>query len=295
MALEALERLDGDRAVVLVVNPASGSADEEHEWPPRVRVRVLPEGADLAELLVEAARDGAQVLGVSGGDGSVGCAAGAAADHGRVLWAVPGGTLNHFAKAIGLPTVEDALAALEAGTVAEIDLGDAGGRAFVNNGSLGIYGDLVRRRDALRRRLRIGRWPALTLALVRGLRHVRPLSLTVDGRPERAYFVFVGNNPYDGSGLGERSSLQRGLLDLRVLRARGRFPRLGILVAAALGRLDRSRRMLHVHAREVRIGLDEETSLAYDGEAEPIRGELVFRSRPRALRVVVPPPGARRP
>lgn len=290
MALVETSAIGPDCAVVLVTNPGAGSSDGADDWPEQVEVRTLQEGSDLVEVLGAVVEDGAQVLGMCGGDGSVGCAAGVAADHDRILWAVPGGTLNHFANAVGLSTVEEAVAALEAGTVAFLDIGDANGRTFVNNASLGIYGDLVRRREAIERRLGIGKWPALTIAAARTLRRAKPISLTVNGVRESAYLVFVGNNPYDGAGLGERTSLQTGLLDLRVLRAKGRFPRLGILRAMALGRLDRSRRTLHTHVPEVRIRLDEDTSLAYDGEAEKTRGDIVFRSRRRAVRVVVPAP-----
>lgn len=277
-----------DCSVALVTNPASGNGDDGHQWPARVRVHPLDECADLVETLRGVVERGADVVGMCGGDGSVGCAAGLAADHDRILWAVPGGTLNHFARQLGMPTIESAVAALEGGTVASIDIGDANGKTFVNNASVGIYGDLVRRREAIQRRSGLGKWPALTLAAVRTLRRATPITLTIDGVVEDAYMVFVGNNPYDGAALGKRTSLQTGLLDLRVLRAKGRFPRLGVVWRMLTGRLEESTRTRHAHVPEVRIVLGEGTSLAYDGEAETTSGEVVFRSRPRAVRVLVP-------
>jgi diacylglycerol kinase family enzyme len=76
-----------------------------------------------------------------------------------------------------------------------------------------------------------------------------------------------------------------------VLRSRGRFPRLTIVVATLLGQLQRTRRLHRRSAREVRIRVAEPTYLAHDGEVDEAEGELLFRSLAGALEVVVPPPG----
>jgi undecaprenyl-diphosphatase len=136
----------------------------------------------------------------------------------------------------------------------------------------------------------MGKWAALTIAMAMTMRGASPLALEIDGRPERAYIVFLGNNPYEGLGLGGRASLQQGVLDLMVLRARGRFPRLTIVVATLLGQLQRTRRLHRRSVREVRIRLAEPAYLAYDGEVDEAEGELLFRSLAGALEVVVPPP-----
>jgi undecaprenyl-diphosphatase len=276
--------------VVVVVNPGGGSAGDLDLDDAGVRVRRLGDGEDLEDVVRGLARDGVAVLGMAGGDGSVGCAAGAAADGDRVLWAVPGGTLNHFARAVGLPTPEDAVRALRAGAVARVDLGDAGGTAFVNNASLGIYGDLVRRRERLEAR-GLPKRLALLVAAARALRHADPMELEIDGRPRRAYLVFVGNGPYAGAGLTGRESLQRGLLDVRVLPAERRLPRLSVLGRIVLARRGESRWLRPELRPEVSVTLHEPARLAHDGEArEDVRGEIRFRSRPGALRVIVPPP-----
>jgi diacylglycerol kinase family enzyme len=242
-------------------------------------------GDGEVDLLVD---EGAGVLGMAGGDGSVGCAAGVAADADRVLWALPGGTLNHFARELGHDTVEEALASLESGWVADVDLGDAGGVAFVNNASIGVYGEIVRRRERLQRTL--PKRVALLVTAARTLRRAEPLALEIDGVPVSAYLVFVGNGPYSGTGLTGRESLQEGVLDVRVLPAEGRFPRLSALGAILLSPRRRSRWLRQTLRDAVAIRLARAAPLAHDGEVLEVSGEITFRTRPGALRVVVPPP-----
>ena len=269
----------------IVVNPGGGSADGVDLGG--VRVRELAEGEDLAGVLRSLADEGVAVLGVAGGDGSVGCAAQVACDRDRVLWVVPGGTLNHFARDLGLITPEQALETLEAGRVAEVDMGEAAGIGFVNNASLGVYGDLVRRREALERRM--PKRLALLLAAARTLRGATPMELEIDGEHHSAYLVFAGNDPYTGAGLTARESLQEGLLDVRVLSAEGRLPRTSALWAILASRRGRSRWLTQTLRPSLTVRLREPARLAHDGEVREVSGEIVFRTRPRCLRVLVPP------
>ena len=272
----------------LVVNPGSGSADGVDL--DGVPVRELEEGEDLAAVLRSLADDGVAVLGVAGGDGSVGCAAQVARDAGRVLWAVPGGTLNHFARDLGLGDPETALEALHAGAVASIDVGDVNGVTFVNNASLGVYGELVRRREALEHRL--PKRVALLVAAASVLRTAEPLEVELDGAPDRVLLVFVGNNPYSGTGLGGRDSLQSGLLDVRILSAAGRLPRLSALWSILVSRHGRSRWLEQSLRSRLVVRLREPALLAHDGEVREADGEIVFSIDPRGLRVVAPDPEA---
>jgi undecaprenyl-diphosphatase len=286
--LRAEGRLGREPAVAVVVNPGAGGAGGA-ELPGSVRQRGLTEGESLRAALCDLADRGVDVLGVCGGDGSQGCAADVAADRDLVMWPIPGGTLNHFPRTIGFDTVEDAVQGLARGRVARVDLGEADGTVFVNNASLGMYGDLVRRRETLERRLRLGKWPALALAVALTVRRARPLELELDGRRERAFLLFVGNNRYEGLGTGGRTSLQRGLLDVIVLRAPGRAPRLTVAVAALTGVLPRTPLIWRRQAARLAVRLGRPACLAHDGEVrDDVSGEIVFRSRPGAVRAIVP-------
>lgn len=286
VALHDVARRPDLGRVTLVVNPGSGSADGVDL--DGVPVRELGEGEDLDAALRDLADDGITVLGVAGGDGSVGCGAQVALERGRTLWVVPGGTLNHFARDLGLADPETALQGLTAGAVASVDVGDADGVVFVNNASLGVYGELVRRREALEHRL--PKRVALLIAAGAILRTATPLEVEIDGVRDRVFLVFVGNNPYSGTGLTGRASLQSGLLDVRILSAAGRLPRLSALWSILLARRGSSRWLSQSLRSRLEVRLLEPAVLAHDGEARDVVGDIAFAIRPRALRVVAPDP-----
>ena len=69
-----------------------------------------------------------------------------------------------------------------------MDVAQAGQQSFLNTASTGVYVDLVRAREELEERL--GKWPAVAVALVRVLRGSLPQNLVVNGR--RMICPFVG-------------------------------------------------------------------------------------------------------
>ena len=265
----------GEVAGVLFVNPRSGAADpsvEELAAAARARdvhVQVLRDGDDLGEL---ARAVDADVLGMAGGDGSLGAVADAAVERGLPFVAVPFGTRNHFARDLGLDR-DDPLAALAAfdGEARQVDVGRVGDRLFLNNVSLGLYARLVHRRERHRRR-------SEALARLRALavlaRHPRPLDLTVDGERVTARVLLVANNAYrlDALSPGERERLDEGLLHL--------YASSGILRD---GWRERSATRFVVDARRHRL------RAAVDGEPAAFETPLELRVEPGALRVLVPP------
>src|SRR5215470_5227221 len=109
---------------------------------------VLLEGpgqVDVAALARKAVADGADLLGVAGGDGTQALVAGIAAEHGLAFLVISAGTRNHFAMDLGLDRDNPAacLDALTDGVEQRIDLGIISGRTFVNNASFGAYAEIV--------------------------------------------------------------------------------------------------------------------------------------------------------
>ncbi|MGZ4136824.1 MAG: diacylglycerol/lipid kinase family protein [Actinomycetota bacterium] len=155
---------DPPRRPVLFVNPKSGGgkaarADVVDRARERgVEIVVLTDDADLSALIADAVARGADALGVAGGDGSLAPVAAAAAASGLPFVCVPAGTRNHFAADLGVDR-RDLIGALDAfsdGVERRIDIATVNGRMFLNNVSLGVYGDAVRRpgyRDAKLRTL----------------------------------------------------------------------------------------------------------------------------------------------
>jgi undecaprenyl-diphosphatase len=278
---------DGE-GLVVAVNPRSGREDYDPaadiaELLPRAEVLELREDAGVAELLGEAARSGrARALGVAGGDGSVAAAAAVALEFGLPLSVVPAGTLNHFARDLGVATPPEAAAAVVQGAAVQVDVAEVNGVPFLNTASIGSYPEMVERRDRLSGRM--GKWAALTVAAAQVLRHGSPVELEVNGRRISAWILFIGNGCYVPRGLSPawRPRLEDGLLDVQYLRADLRFGRTRAVLATLFGVSEHSRSYAQFQTPELRVrSLSGPQQVAYDGETGETTTEFLFRKRER--------------
>ena len=234
---------------------------------PAATVVELVDGEVLVEVLGRLADGGCRAIGVAGGDGSINAAAGVAIERGLPLVAVPAGTLNHLARDLGVETVDDAVDALRAGQASVIDVGWVAGRPFLNTASFGSYVELVDAREELEGR--IGKWPAMVVALARVLRRGTPVEVELDGELRSLWLVFVGNCRYlpDGMAPTWRERLDDGQLDVRVVDASHPFCRTRLLLAALTGTLRRTRVFETWQTTGLRVrSADGPLRLARDGE-----------------------------
>ncbi|MGZ4606074.1 MAG: phosphatase PAP2 family protein [Blastococcus sp.] len=277
--------------LVIAVNPRSGTDDYDpaadiRQLLPRAEVLTMSKDAGVTELLGEAARSGrAKALGVAGGDGSVAAAAEVALEHGLPLAVVPAGTLNHFARDVGLDTPQAAADAVVSGEAVQVDVAEVNGTPFLNTSSIGAYPEMVRRRDAMSHRL--GKWLALTVAAAQVLHRGTPVDLVVNGRPLKVWIIFIGNCRYTPRGLSPawRPRLEDGLLDVQYLRADLRFGRTRAVLATLFGVSEHSRSYGHFEADEVRVrSRSGPQQVAYDGEMGEKSVDFRFVKR-RALTV----------
>jgi diacylglycerol kinase family enzyme len=270
------------RRPVLFLNPKSGGGKAaragvaEQARRRGVDVVVVGSGQTLATLVEEAVARGADALGVAGGDGSLAVVAAAAVAHELSFVCVPAGTRNHFALDLGLDR-RDLVGSLDAFTDSverRIDVAEVNGRLFLNNVSLGIYGDAVRQpayRDAKARTLLV------TAAEVLGPSAVLPdLGFEDDlGRTHRnPAVVLVSNNPYtfEPPRAGTRPALDTGQLGILVLHAPRADP--------SPGRAWTATRFSVTAPAPLHAGVD--------GEAVDLMPPLQFAVRPHALRVRIP-------
>ena len=226
---------------------------------------------------------------MAGGDGSVAAAAAVALEHGLPLAVIAAGTLNHFARDVGLETPQDTADAVVSGSAVHVDVADVNGTPFLNTASIGGYPEMVRRRDRLSGRM--GKWMALTVAAAQVLRTGTPVSLVVNGQPLKVWILFIGNGCYTPRGLAPawRPRLEDGLLDVQYLRADVRFSRTRAVLGALLGVSDRGSAYAEFQAEEVRVvsrsGLKQ---VAYDGEMGEKAEEFVFTQAGAADRLLLP-------
>ena len=260
----------------LFVNPRSGTDSPSVEelvasaGERDISVHVLRDGEDLVELARSADAD---VLGMAGGDGSLGAVAQIAIERDVPFVCVPWGTRNHFAIDAGL-SADDPLGAVAAfgGIERRVDVGRVENRIFLNNVSLGVYARLVHRRERRRRREEaLARLRALATSVWKDRRWTRRFS--VDGQPVDASVILVANNEYleELTSLGERERLDGGVLALYAARG--------------VRRLHWTERT----ARQFRIESDRPLHAAIDGEPAVLTSPLELRVDPGALRLLVPP------
>lgn len=294
-SVERLPSPDG-QGLTIAVNPRSGPALSANpatrlrEALPNAEVVELAGDDDLDEVLRAAAKGGARAIGAAGGDGTLNAGAAVADDLGLPFLAVPAGTLNHFAKDLGLGSVEEAVEAVQRGDLVAVDVALADGRPFLNTLSLGSYVDLVDAREKLEKV--IGKWPAVVVALTRVIRRAEPLEIDIDGRRRSVWMLFVGNCRYHPSGFAPtwRERLDDGLLDVRVVDATHPGSRTRLVLAVLTGRLSNCRAYESWVADRLVIDCPSGgLRLAVDGETIDASSHVVVEKRPEKLRVFAPP------
>jgi diacylglycerol kinase family enzyme len=235
------------RGLLIVRNLQSGTAvmrsdpaETFAERLPEATVRVLGEDEDLEDVVTQAmAADPAPtVLGVYGGDGSVGRMAHLARRYDRPLLAMPGGTFNHFVRAIGIADVDTAIDAYQAGSIVTAGVVDAKADGddpvtVLNVVSVGAYPELIEERQ---RRSSLGKWIGGVVATWAALRRTEPLMIVLDGRRAKVWSVFVsvGRNDPERVATMQRQETDASVLDVRIHHARG--SRVRALASLAFGK-----------------------------------------------------------
>ena len=290
----------------MIINGGAGAGHDD-EAASELRAKFLAHGCEAevtlaksGEDMIAAARkaiaDGVLVVVAGGGDGTINAVASVMAGSGVDFGVLPLGTLNHFAKDLGIPLELDAAVRNVAeGKRVEVDVGEVNDRIFLNNSSLGLYPDIVRDREKQQHRLGRGKWLAAAWAAVAALRRFPFLDVgvAVDGRQHARStpFVFIGNNEYTMHGLaiGERERLDGGTLSLYVAQRPGRLGLVRFAWRALWGRLAQERDFdvmlsdkFDIKTRHRRL------RVATDGEVTVMATPLRYRIRPAALAVIVP-------
>ncbi len=291
---------------VVLLNRGGGAASADEDIAASAKAALAGAGLDAGIELVAGgeieararavAERGDPLLIVGGGDGTVSAAAGALADTATRLAVLPLGTLNHFARDLGIPTgLPEAAALIAGGSERRVDIAEMNGRTFVNNSAIGVYPLMVADRDLQRERLGRGKRLAMAVAAIRTLArfgHQR-LTLSVNDREARVDtpLLFVGNNDYqlELPGAGRREALDDGRLCVVVLRSKTRAGFLAATLRALIGRA-RPGDLVRLDGVE-RLRVDSrrhQLTVSLDGEVQRVAPPLDYRIRKQALRVIAP-------
>jgi len=260
-----------------------------------VDISIAESGAEVDELVRDAARGPYKTIVAGGGDGTISSVTSAIIDTDKILGVLPLGTLNHFAQDLKIPLeLEAAAQTIVDGFTTEVDVAAVNDRIFLNNSSLGLYPIIVRERQK-RQRLGFGKWPAFFWATIQAFRRYPLLDVRLRVNNElletKTPFVFVGNNEYamDLLNIGLRERLDKGVLSIYITHRTGRLRLIVLALRAVFGRLRNDRDFLELRSNEVKIQTaHKRLRVAFDGEITVMEPPLEYRVRPRALRVIVP-------
>lgn len=290
----AVEIDDSGEGLHVLANPDSGSAlGFDHSGPleiglPGAELFTSNEGEDLPDALSRTAT-GADALGASGGDGTVGAAALIAADADLPLMVLPGGTLNHLARDLRIDSVDDSITAYLSGRAVKVDLAMAGDLSFVNTATFGAYPEMIELRERLQGR--IGRWPAHVVSVMWTLSRSEPLTVSLNGEKRVVWMVFIGNCAHEPAGFAPawRPRLDDGELDVRILHGEKPWARLRLILSILTGRLATSAAYERHLIDRLDVASGKDTlSITRDGDHVEIEGDFSVTKRPRCLTVFAP-------
>lgn len=274
-----------------------GGGFERARMSPRIE---MVSGEEIGRIVAEALKPGgpATII-VGGGDGTISSVASLMAGTGRTLGVIPMGTMNLFAKALGMPTaLSDAITALTNAQQVSIDVGRVNGRVFLHHVSLGMQPRMVRIREHLGYGSRFTK-------IINGIRALvfatlRPPRLTlhavVDGKARRVRSpaIVVTNNLMGEGHLPYPDWIDRGVLGLYVVnsfRARDIFRVAGGLLTsnwAANPHVDvDSCRHLEIHSLKSGWTGRRKILASIDGELRYVRAPMRIVIEPQALKVLM--------
>lgn len=244
----------------------------------------------IEKLVKQVKKHNIKIIVAAGGDGTVNAVANIAVATKIPMAVLPLGTLNHFAKDLGLQmNLDEAIAVIGAGKPVGIDYCTVNHEVFVNNSSIGVYPRIVAKREKLSDKF--GKWPAAFVGTIQVLVQMRipTLEFRYNGQKMtiKTSLAFVGNNKYnlDQVGLAERKNMNDGVLFLYVVRTKGLIAMLQLVTSLLVGKRDAAKD-LRVTTKELEIRSHKKTlKVSMDGEIRTLPTPLIYKTHPGGLRV----------
>ena len=262
----------------MFLNPSSGARLDAAELTAAaseagIEVVALTRDVDVPAMIREQMREGRRLFIAAGGDGTVNCVIQPLVHSDAILGVIPMGTFNHFARDVGVPLDwREALDVALNGTTRQVDAARANERFFVNNVSMGLYPELVARREEHGREY--PRWKARLYAAYGTLQKYPHVTVTLESEHHqvavRTHVLMVSNNTYDLSRIGieaPRTTLEEGRLSVYWLPHLPRIALMRFLGHYLAGRVHatpgfrsfRTARMkVHSSKQHLRVGVDGE-------------------------------------
>jgi diacylglycerol kinase family enzyme len=291
--------------LAIVLNSSAGSVSEKGFTMPDIKQAFRNLGVEteivvidkkpLNEIVKFLTYKDYDVIAAAGGDGTISGVASLLIGSKQPLAVLPFGTLNHFAKDIGIPMdLDGAAAVIAAGKTAKIDIGIVNEEIFINNSSIGIYPKIVKLRESNKNKLN-GKWIAMIDAFISVFSRfpVSKVRIVTESKDThvKTPFVFIGNNEYgtDIFSLGTRTRLDKGFLNLYYPVSSGRLSMIRFFFHALLNTLDQQHDFNVQQVKEITIESRKKyIDVSIDGEIINMPSPLHYSIKPGALTVIVP-------
>lgn len=250
----------------------------------------------FTDMAAHAARGNIDIIVAGGGDGTINAVASAIVNHPTIRFGVlPLGTLNHFARDLGIPfELEAAIEVICAGHSEKVDVGMVNEQYFLNNSSVGLYPAIVKLRENLQGS-GYSKWWAAFLASLRILRTFRRFRLEFEASnglsiKRKTAMMFVGNNAYETnvSTLGQRTAINRGQLWINVPSSSSRWEMV-MSMLTLVARRQKPQDMIIFETKSMTVNSSKNLlAVAADGEVVKLKLPLHYSILPKALDVLVP-------
>lgn len=288
---------------VMFFNPSSGvktspaelSALEQAANDAGLEVVRVTRNLDCASLIRERMREGTRLFVAAGGDGTINAVIQPLVHTDAILGVIPVGTYNHFAKDLGIPlSWREALEVVVSGATKPIDTARINERFFVNNISMGLYPELVARREEKGRDY--PRWKARLYAAFGTLQKFPHVAVTLDSEHHqeviRTPVLMISNNSYDLSRLGieaPRLALEEGRLSVYWLHHMPRLALTRFVAHYLAGRVREAPGFRSFRTSRIKVDSSKQhLRIGIDGEVVTMATPLVITIAPQSLSVRVP-------
>jgi diacylglycerol kinase (ATP) len=248
---------------------------------------------DATELAAKLAADGEPVVAVAGGDGTINAAVQGLAGTTTALGVLPAGTMNVFARELGLPfnSLKKSFEVLEKGYIKEVDLFETNGHAFVQMAGIGFDAQVIEETTWETKKL-FGPMAYLMSAMkVLGEKPPKMRVTCADGRVEEGVCALAGNGSLYGGQvkLFRKADNSDDMLDLLVFTEAGFKLVRDSVKGIATGAIDAGNSSVkYLQARSFEVECDREVPMEADGEYIGRVTHVSLVPAKRKLRVIAP-------
>ncbi len=244
---------------------------------------------DLAEQAVAEQRP---AVVAAGGDGTVNAVISGMVGGDTTLGVFPTGTMNLFARELGLPKndLRACWEVIDSGTTRDVDLFSANGQVFVQLAGVGFDAQVIEE-TSWERKKKFGPLSYVMSAFSVAGKKPPPLRvIPEDGEVVTGAFALIGNGALYGPAyrVFKKASNTDGLLDVIVFEKQRLFAIFRYLSGIGLGKVEKMKGVTYLQTRSLRVECEEEVPVEVDGElagATPVE----FQPMEQSLRVFAPP------